>query len=404
MYKNQSVNLINSFIAKEITFDVKELIYNKDNYSNLFMKVNNFMELSDLVEFKIWAQDLTVVYSYLDKNLIGRKFPDNDDLIETITSKKPKVDTEHVRKRENEYLSTFGLLIEMYVPVFFNGKLCGIVEVYRKTTPITFWGVHTIAIVIISLLVPVLIYLFLFGRFKGVVKEIIDYQNILKSTYSELTLAYFNTIRSLAKALELRDMETEGHSERVVALSLRIGQSLSLSDEVTIELIIGAYLHDIGKIGVPDSVLLKPGRLTPEERKIIETHVIKGYELVSDVKVLSLAADVILNHHEKWDGTGYPHGKAGLEIPITARIFAIVDVFDALMSKRPYKEPIPYEKTLEIINSDKGKHFDPEVVDVFNNISYEEIVSIFQDVKDNKINKTITYATKKLICRNRLAC
>jgi HD-GYP domain-containing protein (c-di-GMP phosphodiesterase class II) len=134
----------------------------------------------------------------------------------------------------------------------------------------------------------------------------------------------------------------------------------------------GALLHDIGKMGIPDSILLKPGRLTEDERAAMERHTEYAYDLLSDIEYLKPAMDIPYCHHEKWDGTGYPRGLKGEEIPLAARIFSIIDVWDALSSDRPYRPAWPREKVMEYIRSESGKHFDPAVVDVFMGILEEE--------------------------------
>ncbi|GAB5605769.1 hypothetical protein TK5_18490 [Sideroxyarcus sp. TK5] len=135
-------------------------------------------------------------------------------------------------------------------------------------------------------------------------------------------------------------------------------------------LIIGAFLHDVGKIGIPDQILLKPGRLTAEEFEIMKTHVAHGSEIIQDSNWLKRARDVVLFHHEKFDGSGYPHGIHGKNIPLAARLFAVADVFDALMSRRPYKEPMSLEEALKVLQEGAGKHFDPDVVSAFESIAH----------------------------------
>ncbi len=181
---------------------------------------------------------------------------------------------------------------------------------------------------------------------------------------SDLKNMQKETMLMLGKALELRDMETKGHTERTAYYTEHLARALNFND---IEGIMwGAYLHDIGKLAIPDYILLKPGRLTKEEFEIMKKHVLYGYQLAKNIKgIPQTTLNVILYHHEKWDGSGYLEGLKGDEIPLEARIFAIVDVFDALTSPRPYKEPWPTEKALQLIKDQRGKHFDPHVVDTF---------------------------------------
>jgi response regulator RpfG family c-di-GMP phosphodiesterase/putative methionine-R-sulfoxide reductase with GAF domain len=181
----------------------------------------------------------------------------------------------------------------------------------------------------------------------------------------ELSLAYDATIEGWAKALELRDMETEGHSRRVVELAMQLANKLGIKGEELAHIRRGALLHDIGKMGVPDAILQKPGKLTDEEWEIMKQHPVYAYDWLSSIEYLKPALDIPYCHHEKWDGSGYPKGLKGSEIPIAARIFAIIDVYDALGSDRPYRKAWPQEKIREYLQEESGKHFDPEVVDAF---------------------------------------
>lgn len=190
------------------------------------------------------------------------------------------------------------------------------------------------------------------------------FENLQKAS-SELSLAYDATLEGWSRALDLRDQETEGHTQRVTELTLRLAQSMGIGGDDLIHIRRGALLHDIGKMGIPDSILLKPGRLTDEERQIIERHPTYAYALLSPIPFLRKALDIPHCHHEKWDGSGYPRGLRGETIPLAARIFAVVDVWDALTSDRPYRAAWPPAKTLAYIREQSGRHFEPAVVDAF---------------------------------------
>jgi len=181
----------------------------------------------------------------------------------------------------------------------------------------------------------------------------------------ELTLAYDTTLEGWSKALDLRDEETEGHTLRVSDLTVRMARAFDIADDELIHIRRGAILHDIGKMGVPDAILLKPGKLTPDEWKIMRKHPIYAYEMLSTIAYLKDALDIPYCHHERWDGTGYPRQLRGKQIPLAARIFAVIDVWDALTSDRPYRKAWTTKKTLEYIRNERGKHFDPQVLDVF---------------------------------------
>jgi HD-GYP domain-containing protein (c-di-GMP phosphodiesterase class II) len=187
---------------------------------------------------------------------------------------------------------------------------------------------------------------------------------------------YRATLRTLAKALEARDVETAGHSDRVVAYCLRIGKDLGLSQNDLIGLEQGAMLHDIGKIGVRDSILLKPGPLTEDEWVEMREHVNHGLRIIGGIDFLSGARPVVGQHHEKYDGSGYPNGLVGEGIHIQARIFAVADAYDAITSDRPYRAAQSYARACNEIIDKTGTHFDLKVVNAFLNIPEAEIAEI----------------------------
>ena len=194
----------------------------------------------------------------------------------------------------------------------------------------------------------------------------------LQKSQRELEAAYELTLWGWAKAVELRDQETAGHTERVTALTLRLAKALGVPEEDLDDLRRGAILHDVGKIAIPDSILLKPGPLTEEEWAVMKLHPVYAYEWLSGIPFLKKALEVPYAHHERWDGSGYPRGLKGLEIPLSARIFAVADVYDALTSDRPYRKAWPKEKALAYIREEAGKQFDPEVVEAFLKLMAEE--------------------------------
>jgi len=189
--------------------------------------------------------------------------------------------------------------------------------------------------------------------------------NQLKSALHRIEINYDETLEALAGALDLRDNETAGHSRRVTLCSLEMAKRLNFSSHQLKQLERAAYLHDIGKIGIPDSILLKPGKLTPEETAIMQNHVRIGYQLMSRVAFLAEAAEIVLTHHEYYNGMGYPQGLAGEEIPLGARVFAIADAMDAMMSDRPYRPGRAYDGARAEIQREAGRQFDPQVVATF---------------------------------------
>ncbi|MHB8732155.1 MAG: GAF domain-containing protein [bacterium] len=189
----------------------------------------------------------------------------------------------------------------------------------------------------------------------------------LRRVNNDLTLAYDRTIEGWSRALDLRDKETEGHAQRVTEMAVRLARALGMPEGEIVHLRRGALLHDIGKMGVPDRILLKPGPLTEEEWVLMRRHPLFAYELLSPVEYLRLALDIPYCHHEKWDGTGYPRGLKEQQIPLAARIFAGVDVWDALRSDRPYRPAWSEAKTRDYIRSQSGAQFDPRVVEALLN-------------------------------------
>lgn len=181
----------------------------------------------------------------------------------------------------------------------------------------------------------------------------------------ELALAYDTTLEGWARALELRDIETAGHTVRVTEATLRLARAMGVNDRELVHVRRGALLHDIGKMGIPDSILLKPGPLTHDEWAIMRRHPEYAFELLSPIPFLRPALDIPYCHHERWDGRGYPRGLRGEQIPLAARIFAVCDVWDALRSDRPYRPAWPEERVRQHLAAEAGKHFDPRVVEAF---------------------------------------
>lgn len=181
----------------------------------------------------------------------------------------------------------------------------------------------------------------------------------------ELARAYDATLEGWSRALDLRDHETEGHSRRVTEMTVRLSQALGINGAELEHIRRGALLHDIGKMGVSDAILLKPGPLNEEEWRIMRLHPTMAYELLSPIAYLRQALDIPWCHHEKWDGSGYPRGLAGEAIPLAARIFAVVDVWDALSNDRPYRKAMPPAEVYRHLAASSGSHFDPDVVAAF---------------------------------------
>ncbi len=187
----------------------------------------------------------------------------------------------------------------------------------------------------------------------------------LRNRNRELASTYNAMIEGLSRALELRDLETEGHTRRVSVLTMRFVEHMQIPAEQWDAIRQGALLHDIGKLGVPDAILLKPGSLTDQERKVMQQHAVYGYNVLVPIINLRQTLDIALYHHERWDGSGYPYGLKGEQIPLVARLFAVVDVFDALTSDRPYRSAWTHMQAVEYLKEQAGRQFDAHVVDLF---------------------------------------
>ena len=201
------------------------------------------------------------------------------------------------------------------------------------------------------------------------IKENKDYQLNLEEKVErqteELVKLYSGTLQAMILALDLRESETGYHSYRVTEYALNLGRHMDLSEAELSVLAKGALLHDIGKIGVPDSILLKPGKLNEEEWAVMRKHAELGYMMLKKIEFLEESANIVYTHHEHFDGSGYPSGISGKDIPLGARIFSIVDAFDAMTSKRAYRDEMTFEEAVERIKEASGTQFDPEIVDVF---------------------------------------
>ena len=210
-------------------------------------------------------------------------------------------------------------------------------------------------------------------RYENFLEEMVMQRTAeLDSTLRSLEDAYRTTLKALTAALETRDLETHGHSERVVNFSLRLGRELGLNKEQLRSLEFGSLLHDIGKIGVPDAILRKPAKLNAEEWETMRQHPVHGQQILRGIKFLEGAARVVGQHHERWDGSGYPLGLRGDGIDLNARIFAVADAFDAMVSDRVYRLGRSYEEAATELDAFANKQFDPEVVAAFHRVPRED--------------------------------
>jgi putative nucleotidyltransferase with HDIG domain len=247
-----------------------------------------------------------------------------------------------------------GFVCYWCVPLIVKGEVKGVFEAYRRTafTPDTEWVEFLKA---------------LGGQAAIALDNTLLFENLQRANV-DIGLAYDATIEGWSRAMDLRDHDTEGHTLRVTDLTLKLARSMNINESQLIAIRRGALLHDIGKMGVPDSVLLKAGELTDEEWILMRMHPQLARDMLMSIAYLRDALEIPYCHHEKWDGTGYPQGLKAEHIPLAARFFAIVDVWDALTNDRPYRKKWTRQKTRQYIKKQSGKHFDPRVVEMFLNI------------------------------------
>jgi len=202
----------------------------------------------------------------------------------------------------------------------------------------------------------------------------------LRQAMTELERSYDITLEALGDALDLKDAETVGHSKRVTAFTIKIASSMKVPPDKVRVIARGAFLHDIGKMAIPDAILSKPAALTPAESRIVQEHCYHGYQMLRKIPFLQEAAEIVYSHQERYDGTGYPRGLKGEEIPLGARIFAVADALDAITSDRPYRPAQPFETARREVIKWSGMQFDPEVADIFLSISEEVWIELRREI------------------------
>jgi response regulator RpfG family c-di-GMP phosphodiesterase len=250
-----------------------------------------------------------------------------------------------------ELLADEGFISYYAVPLVTKGEVKGVLEIFHRSrlNPDREWQNFLEA---------------LGGQTAIAVENSVLFQDLQRSNF-ELAIAYDATIEGWSRALDLRDRETEGHTQRVTDMTVRLARKMGLSEDRLILIKRGGLLHDIGKMGIPDYILLKPEQLSQAEQAIMRTHPQLAYDMLEPIAYLRDALNIPYCHHEKWDGTGYPRGLAGTQIPLEARLFAIVDVWDAITTDRPYRKSWPRREALKYVREQAGKYFDPQLVEMF---------------------------------------
>ena len=367
---------------------IKESKKYSEDYEDYYKKKSN-QKLNDLKEAISKNLDhsqfiLIELYDESKNKIVvdslNRIIPVNGELEKSFHDFKMSSEIEHIKK-----IFSGELYIKIMVPIFQKnsnviiGNFEGIYHVSNDS-------LEKIEKQIIYLLVQSFIVIFFTTLLLYPVIFMLN-KKLMKNS-NELLESNINTLKSLGSAIAKRDSDTNAHNYRVTIFAIKFAEKLKISKSQIQSLIKGSFLHDIGKIGISDSILLKPGKLTDEEFDIMKQHVILGVDIIKNNKWLVDAKDVVLSHHEKFNGKGYMASLNDKEIPVNARIFAIIDVFDALTSKRPYKNPFPLEESLEILREGSGTHFDPVLLKDFEEIAktlYGEISGQENEPLLNKI-------------------
>ncbi len=345
-------------------FSINQILQSNLNLRDTLQAV--FGVLSDLVKidgaivlkYNAASQQLNLLASH---GLDGRSLAKvhlylENDLTKRIVRERQFVGVEDVSDAapsENyiSLLSQEGFRVHTTIPLINHRDLLGVLEIFwRETQHIDAWKLEVLQAAGESIT---------FAMEHSIVVE------DLKRRNNEFSSTYTATIAGLSRALELRDLETEGHTRRVSALTLRLAEHVQIPPDQRASIQQGALLHDIGKLGIPDAVLLKPGSLTPQEWKVMQQHPLYAYNILAPIVNLRQALDIPLYHHERWNGSGYPYGLKGEQIPLSARLFAVVDVYDALTSDRPYRSAWTRSQAIEYLREQSGKLFDPQVVAYF---------------------------------------
>ncbi len=337
-----TLNLLIGYAARELNADaIAILLYNSDLKSLSLYTSTGFTN-----QHNISSSHIRIGEGFAGRVVLQRKLVQIANLNNTTDfSPAPYIIGEHFK-------SYFG------VPLMGKGQIKGVMEVFThdETNPGPDWlnFLHTLA-----------------GQAAIAIDNAQLFKNLQRSN-QELTLAYDTTLAGWGQALELRDKETQGHTDRVVELTIELARRTGIEGEELTHIMRGALLHDIGKMGIPDHILHKPGPLTEEEWIIMRQHPQYAYDLMNPIPYLRPALDIPYAHHERWDGSGYPRGLKGKDIPLAARIFAVVDIWDALLYKRVYRDAWPKEKVLEYLKDTAGIELDPDIVENFLGLLEEE--------------------------------
>lgn len=336
------------------------------------------LNVYEIIHARFYRPDGRIVYSYVPGE-VGRLITDvlpSDMVARSLQGERvtQPVAGEAIDPRTGRRAAATHML---YVAALRDGQIAGAAWVQRDVTGLmaAIWRAQLTLVGVIFGVVA-LLFITLRRIYDDSTETIRDQTMALAGAYGELRDTYDATLRALATALDTRDNETAGHAQRVTRLAVRLGQELGLDPAALQELERGAMLHDIGKIGVPDAILRKPGPLTDEEWALMRRHAAFGAAMLDGIPFLSDAVPLVRHHHERWDGRGYPDGLAGEAIPLGARIFAVADAFDAMTSERPYRRPMTLAQARAELARCAGSQFDPAVVAAHARLSDAELQAL----------------------------
>jgi putative nucleotidyltransferase with HDIG domain len=338
------------------------------------------LDVYDIIQARFYRPDGRIVYSYVPAE-VGRPITEflPADVVarslhgEAITEPAPgeAADPRTGRRSTESYA--------LYISTARDGRIIGAAWVQRDVAALmrSIWQAQVLLVSVIFG-VAALLFFTLRHIYADSTRTIRNQTVALIGAYGELRDTYDATLRALATALDSRDNETAGHAQRVTRLAVRLGRELGLDAAALLELERGAMLHDIGKIGVPDAILRKPAPLTDDEWALMRRHAAAGAEMLADIPFLSDAVPLVRHHHERWDGRGYPDGLAGEAIPLGARIFAVVDAFDAMTSHRPYRRPMSLAQARAEVARCAGGQFDPAIAAAHARIPDAELLALVE--------------------------
>ena len=371
---------IDALIKPDLSSDVLLEPFPEPMRQKMNQKFMQLQKSNNFIGMNLWNKKGNLVYS--THRLVENKIDNNNNvLMKALNSGKSGYKIIGITKGEDTVLD-HKEVIKIYTPVVYNLDISGVFEVYipySKVTKHTTLLNRLISVIIFSGLL--VLYLLLLKLIQIASRTLIsqnqslkEQKNSLEKVFTELNSSYKNTVATLSKAVDARDPYTAGHSERVASLSLKIGKAHGLSEERMETLEISALFHDIGKLGVPDNILLMPGKLNDHEFQKIKEHPSIGVNILKNIDFLKDALPIILHHHERYSGKGYPDGISGEAIPLEARIISVADAYDAMTSDRPYRKSLTHEEAINEIIKFKGIQFDPEIADSFLSINPERPV------------------------------